>query len=118
MSFDMNPADEDPHGECRHEIQRLETELRALRERCERLETICVASWESIICNECARIYRGDRAGWYDSCALSHVVEAGEELVKAGRWERHPGGYGRRQFYRPVQQPTASPTVEQERGTR
>lgn len=24
MSFDMNPADEDPHGECRHEIKRLQ----------------------------------------------------------------------------------------------
>ena len=23
MSFDMNQADEDPHGECRHEIERL-----------------------------------------------------------------------------------------------
>lgn len=24
MSFEFNPAEEDPHGECRHEIHRLE----------------------------------------------------------------------------------------------
>lgn len=27
MSFDMNPADEDEHGECRHEIERLRTTI-------------------------------------------------------------------------------------------
>lgn len=27
MSFDMNPADEDTHGECRHEIERLRREF-------------------------------------------------------------------------------------------
>lgn len=31
MSFDMNPADEDEHGECRHEIERLNAELREAR---------------------------------------------------------------------------------------
>jgi hypothetical protein len=31
MSFDMNPADEDPHGECRYEIQRLQNENRLLK---------------------------------------------------------------------------------------
>jgi hypothetical protein len=36
MSFEFNPEDEDPHGECRHEIQRLKAInadlLNALRE--------------------------------------------------------------------------------------
>lgn len=31
MSFDMNPADEDPHGECRSEIHRLTKESDILR---------------------------------------------------------------------------------------
>lgn len=30
MSFDMNPADEDPHGECRHEIERLNKQVQEL----------------------------------------------------------------------------------------
>ena len=32
MSFDMNPADEDPHGECRHEIESLIGEIDQLRQ--------------------------------------------------------------------------------------
>ena len=31
MSFDMNPLDEDPHGECRFEIERLTAENEELR---------------------------------------------------------------------------------------
>jgi len=27
MGFEYNPEDEDPHGECRHEIHRLQKEL-------------------------------------------------------------------------------------------
>ena len=38
----------------------------------------------------------GDRAGWWDTMALSHVMEAGDRLVELGEWERHPDGYGRR----------------------
>ena len=28
MGFEYNPADEDPHGECRHEIHRLQDEVK------------------------------------------------------------------------------------------
>lgn len=31
MSFDMNPADEDEHGECRHEIEHLRKVVAAFR---------------------------------------------------------------------------------------
>lgn len=31
MGFEFNPADEDPHGECRHEIHQLQSELTTLR---------------------------------------------------------------------------------------
>lgn len=31
MTFEHNPSDEDPHGECRHEIQRLEAENAELK---------------------------------------------------------------------------------------
>lgn len=37
MSFDMNPADEDEHGECRHEIQRLKDENSRLKDENSRL---------------------------------------------------------------------------------
>lgn len=40
--------------------------------------------------------------GWWDSMGLSHVCDAGDRLVELGRWERHPDGVGRRQFYRPL----------------
>lgn len=31
MSFEFNPAEEDPHGECRHKIERLTAENKRLR---------------------------------------------------------------------------------------
>ncbi len=33
MSFEFNPADEDPHRECRHEIHRLQKALRKIDKR-------------------------------------------------------------------------------------
>jgi NTP pyrophosphatase (non-canonical NTP hydrolase) len=44
----------------------------------------------------------GDMAGWYDTNAIGTAVEAGDRLVELGLWERHPDGYGRRWFYRPI----------------
>lgn len=38
MSFDMNPADEDPHGECRHHIQAQAAKMRDQQERITFLE--------------------------------------------------------------------------------
>jgi hypothetical protein len=32
MAFDMNPYDDDPHGECRHEIGMLMVELKRTRD--------------------------------------------------------------------------------------
>lgn len=40
--------------------------------------------------------------GWYDSCAESSLMGLGDELVEAGVFEKHPNGYGRRWFYRPI----------------
>lgn len=40
MSPEHNPSDEDPHGECRHEIQRLEAENAKYRSAIERLRTV------------------------------------------------------------------------------
>lgn len=37
MSFDMNPEDDDPHGECRHEIQRLQGVIAAIRTKLENI---------------------------------------------------------------------------------
>jgi len=46
-------------------------------------------------------IKEGHLAGWWDSMALSSACTVGDDLVEAGRFERHPDGYGRRWFYRP-----------------
>jgi len=40
--------------------------------------------------------------GWHDAMALGGVNYAGSRLVELGLWEKHPGGKGRRQFYRPI----------------
>ena len=42
--------------------------------------------------------------GWWDTMALSDLCLLGDTLVDAGVFERHPDGYGRWQFYRPVQE--------------
>lgn len=59
-------------------------------------------TWETIVYSEGILIRDGDKAGWHDSCANSDVCHAGHSLVKFGTWEIHPGGVGRRQFYRPL----------------
>ena len=44
MSFEFNPADEDPHGECRHEIHRLQAVNADLLEACkDARDTLAVA---------------------------------------------------------------------------
>lgn len=45
---------------------------------------------------------RDPRAGWWDSCARSTARNLGDRLVELGKWERHPDGWGRRWFYRPI----------------
>lgn len=43
------------------------------------------------------------KCGWWDSTALSTACDLGNKLVELGEWERHPDGYGRRWFYRPIE---------------
>lgn len=43
-----------------------------------------------------------DEDGWIDTMCLSHVIEAGDALVKLGLYDIRPHGYGRRQFYRKI----------------
>jgi len=45
-----------------------------------------------------------DRFGWFDTMAKSDAVRYGDELVELGVYERHPDGYGRRWFYRPIKE--------------
>lgn len=45
-----------------------------------------------------------DLIGWFDTASLSAWRDVGEWLVQHAGWERHPGGSGRRQFYRPPQE--------------
>lgn len=74
---------------------------RWLREQLATMQTAAVESWEAIVHTEALRITEGPLAGWWDSCAIAAVVEAGDALMNTGLWERDSGGCGRRQFYRP-----------------
>lgn len=47
----------------------------------------------------------GSREGWYDSMAHTEAKLCGDRLVELGLWERHPEGYGRRWWYRPIVKP-------------
>jgi hypothetical protein len=47
-----------------------------------------------------APVREGKMIGWWDSCCLSTAWDLGDDLVEAGRLERHPDGTGRRWFYR------------------
>lgn len=48
MSFDMNPADEDEHGECRNEIHKLQERIAEL-EKFQRKCSICEKNPATII---------------------------------------------------------------------
>lgn len=45
----------------------------------------------------------GPYRGWWDTMAKSYVMDIGDRLVELGAWDRHPDGYGRRWFYRPIE---------------
>ena len=60
---------------------------------------------QEIFTEGAAHIVAGDMAGWWDTCGRTSMMEAGDRLVALKLWERHPGGYGRRWFYRPVVKP-------------
>jgi hypothetical protein len=69
-------------------------------EECESLEELLVEGFCQI-----AHLEKdGPRAGWWDTMALSAARNVGDQLVKLGKWERHPDGYGRRWWYRPISQ--------------
>ena len=44
----------------------------------------------------------GPRRGWWYTTVSGHVKLIGDRLVELGKWERHPDGIGRRQWYRPI----------------
>ena len=44
----------------------------------------------------------GRRKGWWYTVAPSHGPIIGDRHVELGKWERHPDGPGRRQWYRPI----------------
>lgn len=67
-----------------------------------RLREELVEWWETEIYSAGYHETSGEFKGWWDSQADSGVVDAGEKLVEAGLWEQHPGGVGRRQWFRKV----------------
>ncbi len=73
------------------EIERLQAEVADLTEEAFRL----IARLET----------GGPHEGWYDSMARTDAINYGDRLVELGLWERHPDGYGRRWWYRPIIKP-------------
>ena len=77
--------------------------LRELDARVQELEEEVAEHLAMIVSSEGYYCREGlHMSGWYDSQAMRDVVYAGDRLVAMGRWERHPNGVGRRQFYRPL----------------
>jgi len=83
-----------PDCSRRQLAQAREENTRLLEEMVEHLD--CIMRSEGILETQ------GKREGWWDTGALSHVKDAGDRLVELGKWERHPNGYGRRWWYRPL----------------
>jgi len=80
---------------CLPQVQLDEAELARLKG--EIIELLRSAFLEiAVICVD------GPHAGWFDSMARGDACEHADSLVEMGEWEIHPDGYGRRQFYRPI----------------
>lgn len=103
-------------------IDDLERQLALYRADVERLEAeLELSKWEVVsaledaLCRAGYRIHSGEFTGWYDSCAVSSAVAAGDRLVDLGVWEKLSDGHGRRQFYRPISGKAGEPTQEKTR---
>lgn len=71
----------------------------------ERLREELVEHLETILHNEGRLRQESENLPlWWDTCASSDAACAGERLTELGFYERHPDGYGRRQFYRKITQ--------------
>ena len=80
---------------CLRQVQLDEAELARLKG--EIIELLRSAFLEiAVICVD------GPHAGWFDSMARGDACGHADSLVEMGEWEIHPDGYGRRQFYRPI----------------
>lgn len=82
---------------------RLAAENARLTTKLAEYEVDLIAEHESTVRNDGHFYQDGKNAGWWGTCALSHVCEAGDWLVEKGLWEIKPDGYGRAQFYRPLE---------------
>ena len=82
-------------GQVRIDVSWLISEVEQLRsELAEAIEEAFLAEAYLVKAGE------DERAGWYDTCALSSTKRNGDRLVELGLYERHPEGAGRRWFYR------------------
>lgn len=76
-----------------------------LRRTIDKIERLCedlAELLEDAFCQLAHKEKRGDRQGWWDTCAITTAKIQGDRLVELGLWEKHPTGYGRRWWYRPV----------------
>lgn len=90
MSFDMNPEDEDPHGECRHEIHTLQGVIAAIRAKLETIVAtdpvdrgVVLLSYDSTTHKE-TRLINGNESvvNVYDN---EHFSPLGDALIEV--WE-------------------------------
>jgi hypothetical protein len=107
-------GDKHPDNDCPNRVQQLRQWARSMRGEVAAptgdLASVLAAAADRIealeaeIAERCEDVMDAGAAsgGWVDTMALSHIRNAGERLVELGLWERRPGGFGRRQFYRPI----------------
>jgi hypothetical protein len=79
-----------------------EAQRDVLANEVKRLQVALLDAKQEIFLALAQQVRDGPRAGRWDTLCMSGACVAGDALVKAGRFERHPDGYGRRWFYRPV----------------
>ena len=84
-------------------IGQLRQQAKHLEDRVTELEAGIVSFLDCAMRDAATLLKEGDKAGWWDTNGLTPLCEIGDKLVDFGKWEIHPDGYGRRQFYRPIE---------------
>lgn len=86
MTFDMNPADEDPHGECRHEIERLTGTNKTLLAACE-----LFLRFDAENCQ--AGTIHYDQVKAAIQAAVAEAKAAADETDPPRQWSRKSGNF-------------------------
>lgn len=88
---------------CRVPVKILYNSHAALLREVKRLEREVIEWMEDSIYSNGFTETDGDRKGWTETMAKGSVMNTCEELVRMGKWEKHPNGVGRRWWYRRIE---------------